>query len=83
MCVLFSLQLLSETFLILRRIQRDVIRNVCCPSCKAPVILVRCGVVSAHRIIVLVLFSWRVNLKFCIAKFYNSRVKHLNIFIRD
>ena len=37
---LFSLQLLSETFLIPRRIWRDVI-NVHTYSCKIPVILVR------------------------------------------
>jgi len=37
----FSLQLLSETFFILRRIQRDVIINVHWSSCKVTVILVR------------------------------------------
>jgi len=37
----FSLQLLSETFLILRRTQRDMIKNVYRSSCKVPVILVR------------------------------------------
>jgi len=36
----YSLQLLSETFLILRRIERDMIKNVYRPPCKAPVILV-------------------------------------------
>jgi hypothetical protein len=36
----FSLQLLSETLLILRRIQRDII-NVRTSSCKVPVITVR------------------------------------------
>ena len=41
MCVLiFSTTFLSETFLILRRIQRDII-NVQRSSCKVPVILVR------------------------------------------
>jgi hypothetical protein len=41
MCILFSLQLLSETFLILRRIERDII-NVHTSSCEAglPIILV-------------------------------------------
>jgi len=37
----FSLQLLSETFLILRRTQRDIIINVRRYSCKVPVIVVR------------------------------------------
>jgi hypothetical protein len=37
----YSLQLLSEIFLILRRIQRDIAINVRLSSCKIPVILVR------------------------------------------
>ena len=37
----FSLQLLCETFLILRRIQRDIIINVHRSSCQLPLILVR------------------------------------------
>jgi len=37
----FSLQVLSETFLVLRRIQRDMIKNVCWYSCKVTVILLR------------------------------------------
>jgi len=37
----FSLQLMSETFLILRRIQRDIVINVCRSSCKMSVIVVR------------------------------------------
>jgi len=37
----FSLQLLSETFLILRRIQQDNITTVCRSSCKVPIICVR------------------------------------------
>jgi len=42
MCVfLFFLQLLSETFLILRINERDIIKNVYRSSCKISVILVR------------------------------------------
>jgi len=37
----FALQLLSEIFLILRRIQRDMIISVHRSSCKVPAILVR------------------------------------------
>ena len=40
MCVSFSLQLLSETFLILRRIQRDTTINVRKSSPKLPVSVV-------------------------------------------
>ena len=39
MCV-FSLQLLSETFLILRT-ERDMMKNVYRFACKVPVVLVR------------------------------------------
>ena len=41
MCVRFSLQLLFQTFLILRRIQQDIAINVNTSSYKVPVILVR------------------------------------------
>ena len=36
----FSLQRFPETFLILRRIERDAIKSVCQSSCKVPIILV-------------------------------------------
>jgi len=39
--ILFSLQLLSATFLILGRNERDMIKNVYRSSCKVPFILVR------------------------------------------
>jgi hypothetical protein len=41
MCVLTYLQLLSETFLIIGRIRRDLITNVPRQSYKVPAILVR------------------------------------------
>jgi len=39
MCVLISLQLSSETFLILRRNEQDLIKNVYWPLCKYPLFL--------------------------------------------
>jgi hypothetical protein len=41
MCFEFNLQISSDTFVILSRIQRDTITNVHRSSCGAPVILVR------------------------------------------
>ena len=40
-CVMISLQLLSETFFILRITERDMIKNVYWFSCKVRVILIR------------------------------------------
>jgi len=41
MCVLTSLQRLSETFLIVRTTERCMIINIYWSSCKTPIILVR------------------------------------------
>jgi hypothetical protein len=41
MCALIFCTILSETFLILRRSKRDMIKNVYRSACKVPVILVR------------------------------------------
>jgi len=38
----FSVQTLSETFVILRWIRRGIVTNMDRPSCKVSVILVRC-----------------------------------------
>jgi len=40
MCVLIFYTKYTETLLILRRIQLDMVRSVCCVSCKVPVTLV-------------------------------------------
>jgi hypothetical protein len=37
----FSLQILSETFLILRRTEQDIVKNVYWSSCKVALILIR------------------------------------------
>jgi hypothetical protein len=39
MCVLIFSKTLAEIFLILRRIQRDIIINICRYSCKLPITL--------------------------------------------
>ena len=57
----FSLQLLSETFLIIRRIKRDIVINVHWSSCKVPVILVKIGM---KREISLHIFEKYKNIKF-------------------
>jgi hypothetical protein len=40
MCVFVVSQILFETFLVLRRIHRDITINVVTSSCKVPVIVV-------------------------------------------
>ena len=49
----YSLRVLSETFLILRRNDQDMVKNVYYTSCKVPVILVR----SSGKLIFLDIFS--------------------------
>jgi len=56
----FSLQLSSQTFLILRRIERDII-NVHSSSCNVPLILVNVNVIA------LLFTGFRKNLKFQIS----------------
>ena len=57
----FSLQILYERFLILRRIQRDTIINIHRSSCKVPVILVR--------------FRWNLNfLDTCSKNIHNANL---------
>ena len=43
MCLDFSLQILSETYLIIRRTEWDIIMNVCRASCKVPLVLSNCN----------------------------------------
>jgi hypothetical protein len=54
MCVLTFSTILSETLLILRRIQRDIIINIHRSSCTLPVILVR--------------FEWNLNFLYTFCK---------------
>jgi hypothetical protein len=44
----FSLQCFSETFLIIRRTERGMIKNVHWPSCKIPVILEKCALLGHY-----------------------------------
>ena len=48
MCVFF-LQLVSETFLVLRRFEQGMIKNVYCSSCQVSVILVRFNLLKTKR----------------------------------
>jgi hypothetical protein len=69
-CLLwFSLQLLSETLLILRRTERDMMKNIHWYLCKLPVILVR--------------FWWNLNFLSTFKK-KNSNIKfHEDIYFRS
>jgi hypothetical protein len=40
-CVLTFFKILSETFIILRRLQRDIVINIYTSSCKVPIIFAR------------------------------------------
>jgi hypothetical protein len=40
-CVWISLQLLPESFLVIRRTERDMMKSVYCSLCEVPVIIVR------------------------------------------
>ena len=66
-CVFWlSLQLLSERFLILSRIQQDIIINVHTSSHKVPIILVR--------------FSWNLNFRDRVFEKYSNIKFHENLF---
>jgi len=75
----FSLQLLSETFLILRRTERDVIKNVYRSSCEVPFILVRSS-------LTLTPLMWRIWWANNVNKWqmgFNSAFKGLNLNLPD
>jgi len=55
----FSLQLLSKTFLILRRILQDIIIKVCMSSRKVPTMPVR-----FEWILIFLTDFWKINIKF-------------------
>ena len=61
---LFSLQPLSETFRILRRIEQDIIINILRPSCKIPVIFC--------QILMRLEFSLQIFEKYSYIKFHEN-----------
>jgi hypothetical protein len=62
----FSLQLLFETFFIIRRIERDVNKNVYWSSCKVPVTSYYC------QILIKLEFSGQIFEKYCNTTFHEN-----------
>ena len=80
---LFPLQLLFETFLVLRRNERDLIKNVYWLSCKLPIILARfkaTGIFEKYSNIKLLLTSTSYNtLSLYFANINGNVLAHIRI----
>jgi hypothetical protein len=76
----FRLQLLSETFLILRSVQRDTFKNVYWSSCEVPVILVK---ILMQLEFPKQIFEKASNIKFHESAFSGSRAVHCEWADRD